>query len=119
MTGEEATVRVGKWVRGRDPGVQPERTRLAWRRTTLTFLLVVVLAGREVVVTDRGAGVAVVGVACQALLWVAFLVMAHRRIRQLAHGRRPPPVARATMVGAAGVIVLGAALAVLLLAAGA
>jgi hypothetical protein len=96
---------------------QPERTRLAWRRTTLTFALVVVLSVRDVVVTpDERAGVAVIAVALNALAWVGFLVLAHRRIRVLASGDRPPSVGEATMLGAAGVIVLASALGILVLA---
>lgn len=63
----------------RDPGLQPERTRLAWRRTTLTYTVVAVLAGRAVVRDDvRAAGV--VAAALGALVWVAFLWVAHRRM---------------------------------------
>ncbi len=104
----------------RDPGAQPERTRLAWRRTTLTFTLVVVLAARKLVVSDDGVpSLAVVAVALEALLWVSFLVLAHRRIRALADDRRPPVVEESTMVRAAGVIMLSALLGALLLGAAA
>ncbi|MGP3967623.1 DUF202 domain-containing protein [Streptomyces sp. 6N223] len=101
-----------------DRGAQPERTRLAWRRTTLTFALVVVLAVRELVVTpnDR-AGVAFIAVALDALAWVGFLVLAHRRIRALTSGSRPPAAGEATMLWAAGLIVLASALGMVLLAA--
>lgn len=75
----------------RDPGLQPERTRLAWRRTTLTYTVVAVLAGRQVVrgeVTVAG----VVAAALGALVWLAFLWVAHRRIVALdtAHPRALP-----------------------------
>ncbi|WP_328924880.1 DUF202 domain-containing protein [Streptomyces sp. NBC_00190] len=72
----------------RDAGLQPERTRLAWRRTTLACSVVAVLALRQAL---RGSGrpVEVAGAAVTALIWVAFLWVAHRRIRALAAG--PPP----------------------------
>ncbi|MFG2982579.1 DUF202 domain-containing protein [Streptomyces sp. NPDC048258] len=71
----------------RDAGLQPERTRLAWRRTTLACSVVAVLALRQAV---RGSGrpVEVAGAAVTALVWLAFLWVAHRRIRELAAG--PP-----------------------------
>ncbi|MFB7465614.1 DUF202 domain-containing protein [Streptomyces sp. NPDC056224] len=73
----------------RDAGLQPERTRLAWRRTTLACSVVAVLALRQVL---RGSGrpVEVAGAALTALIWLAFLWVAHRRIRALA--ARPPRV---------------------------
>lgn len=99
----------------RERGAQPERTRLAWRRTTLTFALVVVLAVRDLVVTEDGrSGTAVIAVALGALAWVAFLVLAHRRIRALASGERPPVATGATMLGAAGVIVVASAFGLVL-----
>ncbi|MGW6689504.1 DUF202 domain-containing protein [Streptomyces sp. NPDC054961] len=68
---------------GRDAGLQPERTRLAWRRTTLTCSVTAVLALRQALRTS-GSPVALVGVAVIALLWLAFLWVAHRRMRELA-----------------------------------
>ncbi|WP_053691565.1 DUF202 domain-containing protein [Streptomyces sp. WM6372] len=73
---------------GRDAGLQPERTRLAWRRTTLACSVTAVLALRTAL---RGSGspVEVVGAAVIALIWLAFLGIAHRRVRQLAADRPP------------------------------
>ncbi|MFJ4789474.1 DUF202 domain-containing protein [Streptomyces sp. NPDC088794] len=73
----------------RDPGLQPERTRLAWRRTTLSGSVVAVLA----VKTALHGGASAPGVvACAACcgLWLGFLLVAHRRIRVLAAGDAPP-----------------------------
>jgi hypothetical protein len=102
---------------GRDPGAQPERTRLAWRRTTLSFALVVVLAARGLVVEGGARGAALVAVAVTALLWVGFLGLAHRRIRALT-ARRPPPPGRRTVAGTAAVVVGVAVAGVVLLTAG-
>ncbi|MEV6573543.1 DUF202 domain-containing protein [Streptomyces sp. NPDC051577] len=84
---------------GRDAGLQPERTRLAWRRTTLACSVTAVLALRQAL---RGSGspVEVVGVAVIVLLWLAFLGVAHRRIRALA-AHRPARLAPRAAVGAA------------------
>ncbi|MEU9147235.1 DUF202 domain-containing protein [Streptomyces sp. NPDC048349] len=72
----------------RDAGLQPERTRLAWRRTTLASSVVAVLALRQAL---RGSGrpLEVAGAAVIALVWLAFLWVAHRRIRALTAGRPP------------------------------
>ncbi|MFD5145172.1 DUF202 domain-containing protein [Streptomyces sp. NPDC058401] len=72
--------------RGRDAGLQPERTRLAWRRTTLSCAVVAVLALRQAL-HGSGSLVAVCGVAVIALLWLAFTGVAHRRVRELTAAR--------------------------------
>ncbi|MDT0318942.1 DUF202 domain-containing protein [Streptomyces millisiae] len=101
----------------RDPGAQPERTRLAWRRTTLAFALVVALAGRSLVVADEGRPVALVAVAVAALLWVGFLVLAHRRLGELTD-RRPGAAGGGTVLAAAGAVLATAAALALTLSGG-
>lgn len=76
----------------RDPGLQPERTRLAWRRTTLSGTVAAVLA----VKTTLHGGASAAGILACALccgLWLAFLLLAHRRIRALALAPAPAPLA--------------------------
>lgn len=71
----------------RDPGLQPERTRLAWRRTTLSSTVVAVLAAK-VALHDGGSAAGIVACAFCCVLWLAFLALAHRRIRTLAASGR-------------------------------
>jgi hypothetical protein len=97
----------------RDPGLQPERTRLAWRRTTLASTVAAVLAAK----TALHGGASAAGVVACALicaLWVGFLLVAHRRIRALAATGSPraltPRHATAAIVCTVAMAVCGAAL---------
>lgn len=100
----------------RDPGLQPERTRLAWRRTTLSGTVTAVLAVKTALHTGTDAGFAVCALCC--VLWLAFLRLAQRRIHTLSAPGCRPPTALAPRHAAAAVLctvamVAGAAVLVL------
>ncbi|MFI8106460.1 DUF202 domain-containing protein [Streptomyces sp. NPDC086023] len=100
----------------RDPGLQPERTRLAWRRTTLTCTVVAVLALKQAL-RSSGSPLTVAGTALITLVWAGFLVVAHRRIRALA-APRPAllPVHHALAAGLGIAVLAGFAVVVVLAA---
>ncbi len=76
----------------RDPGLQPERTRLAWRRTTLSGTVSAVLAVKTALHGSPSAsGVLACALAC--VLWLGFLLLAHHRIRALATSASPSALA--------------------------
>lgn len=85
----------------RDPGLQPERTRLAWRRTTLSATAMAVLAGRQVLRSAAPGPVEVVLAVLMGLLWLAFVALSHHRMQALATGRPPglPPRTALLLVG--------------------
>lgn len=61
----------------RDPGLQPERTQLAWRRTVLAMTAVALLAVRLAVLQGRlGAVLAALALAG----WAGFVAVAYRRV---------------------------------------
>ncbi|WP_431946602.1 DUF202 domain-containing protein [Actinacidiphila sp. bgisy167] len=87
----------------RDPGLQPERTRLAWRRTTLAFAVAALLAGRAAVL-HGGSPADLLGLSLCAAAWLAFTVTAQRRITAL--GARRPGTLRAARASWAVLCVL-------------
>ncbi len=100
----------------RDPGLQPERTRLAWRRTTLSATVVAVLAARTALQTGPTPASVLAAALCGAL-WLAFLGIAHGRIRALASAAAPralaPPHAAAAALCTVAVAACGAFLVAL------
>ncbi|GAA2980858.1 DUF202 domain-containing protein [Streptomyces fulvorobeus] len=97
----------------RDPGLQPERTRLAWRRTTLSCTVVAVLAGRQAL--HQGTGPAAVSaVALGVLAWLGFLRVAHLRLTALGPARPRPMSPRAALTSAACTVALAVSAAAML-----
>jgi uncharacterized membrane protein YidH (DUF202 family) len=62
----------------RDPGLQPERTDLAWRRTSLATTVVALLAARLAALRHAPIGVVAAG-----LLWIAALAVVRIRSARL------------------------------------
>lgn len=86
----------------RDPGLQPERTRLAWRRTTLACTVVAVLAARQ------AAADAAPAVGLTLLTWLGFLAVAHRRVTAMEAARPAAMSVRGAMAAVGCVLALAA-----------
>jgi uncharacterized membrane protein YidH (DUF202 family) len=71
------------------PAVAAERTRLAWRRTSLSALAVPLLAGAKVVIASPTTP-RLLGVAAMTVAWLGIAAVAHPRMQSL---RRGSPVA--------------------------
>jgi uncharacterized membrane protein YidH (DUF202 family) len=101
-----------------DPGLQPERTRLAWRRTALSMVVAGLLAPRALYQALGGVAVAigVLGAAAGLTLIVAATRRAHRVVHVLLSGEGHLPDGRLLLAVAllvssgAGIAVLGIAL---------
>jgi uncharacterized membrane protein YidH (DUF202 family) len=96
-------------------GLQPERTALAWQRTSLTSI--VVLVPMVLVALRIGRPWLAASGAAAALVSSGLVVSVHRRFHQLhdddrAHSPYPPMlrVAVVTVVGAAGGVAVGLAI---------
>ena len=97
----------------RDPGLQPERTRLAWRRTTLSCTVVAVL-GIKLALVDDTTAAGLAGLALSALLWIGFLAVTHRRIRSLDTARPQVLSTRGALLAAGCTVALAVCGAVLI-----
>jgi uncharacterized membrane protein YidH (DUF202 family) len=93
-----------------DRGGASERTRLSWRRTSLTVTVVVLLLGRFALEHRQDAPTAIAVVALAAICWVTTLVAIQRRVHSLPATLRSTgallPVAAACLILAALGVVL-------------
>ncbi|MCP2258745.1 protein of unknown function (DUF202) [Streptoalloteichus tenebrarius] len=91
-----------------DPGLQPERTALAWVRTCLAFLVVVLVAVRFT--ANHNVVVAVVSAVVTLPLAPVLGVLVwgrYRRGRRRLHAERPLPDARLPAAATALAVLVG------------
>lgn len=84
---------------------QLDRTRLAWRRTSISATVVGLLATREILLGLRGAA-ALTAVATVLLIWGAAVALGQRRVMQLARGGTRPGWAPLALVAVLVTLVL-------------
>jgi drug/metabolite transporter (DMT)-like permease len=84
-------------VSGTPSSAAYERTRLAWRRTILTALVVAILAGRQAIETQP-VPVAAFLAGIVAALWVGLSAAAQRRIHRLDAAVAEPPASTFPLV---------------------
>ena len=89
----------------RDVGAQPERTRFAWRRMSLSATGVVLLAVRGLIV-DGVTRIEALALALLALTWITILADGHRRVKRLAAARPAALRTRQAVLTATAVIAL-------------
>ncbi|MFF2372551.1 DUF202 domain-containing protein [Agromyces sp. NPDC058110] len=95
----------------RDPGLQPERTALAWSRTGLAIAVNAVLALRDGLSSDQPA-LSAAGVVLFVLAAVAIAHGAVRR-RQLDARREVVPPSPAVMLGVTATVLLAAVVGII------
>lgn len=102
------------WSATRDPGRQPERTRLAWRRTTLAVTVVALLAVRLALLGPTPT-LRLLGTAAVLISWLAFLALSWYRITGMSPARPAAPgrVVPLTTLAVLGYAALGVALVAL------
>lgn len=100
---------------GRDPGLQPERTSLAWRRTLLTAGCTLLLCLRAWTTASSPALLAIVGPVAVAIGVLAFCsAVRARRYRENPHDPRPMPDLGPALVSVTVAVAAGTCLTQLL-----
>lgn len=75
----------------KDPGLQPERTRLAWHRTALAMGACALLQVREAVLSEKALSFA--AAAALAMAAAGLLLIGRRRLRELQSTSHRAPAA--------------------------